>query len=148
MIKVRRPARTLLQLLNAREKVFRPQGTFPFRKRSRRQPVAFAQEKGGGILHFQPESLSRERLSLRNLCVLCVSAVSLLERQFTAETPRTPRTRRGIACSITIAFCAIALVTASCVNRPVNTSAPETTREVTDEAGRHVRLPARIDRIV
>src|SRR5712692_2703206 len=41
MIKVRRPARTLLQLLNAREKVFRPQGIFPFRKRSRRQPVAF-----------------------------------------------------------------------------------------------------------
>jgi hypothetical protein len=28
MIKVRRPARTLLQLLNAREKVFRPQGIF------------------------------------------------------------------------------------------------------------------------
>ncbi len=41
MLKVRRPARTLLQLLNAREKVFRPQGIFPFRKRSRRQPVAF-----------------------------------------------------------------------------------------------------------
>jgi hypothetical protein len=30
----------MLQLLNAREKVFRPQGIFLFRKRSRRQPVA------------------------------------------------------------------------------------------------------------
>jgi hypothetical protein len=30
MIKVRRPARTILQLLNAREKVFRPQGIFLF----------------------------------------------------------------------------------------------------------------------
>jgi len=30
MIKVRRPARTIVQLLNAREKVFRPQGIFLF----------------------------------------------------------------------------------------------------------------------
>ncbi len=37
---------------------------------------------------------------------------------------------------------------ASCANRPVNTSAPEKTREVTDEAGRRVRLPLKIDRIV
>jgi len=42
MIKVRRPARTILQLLNAREKVFRPQGVFLFQRRSRRQPVVFA----------------------------------------------------------------------------------------------------------
>jgi len=147
MIKVRRPARTILQLVNAREKVFRPQGIFPFRKRSRRQPVAFAQEKGGGILYFQiHDDLSGARYSLRNLCVLCVSAVSLLERQFTAETQRTPRTRRGISLWNTIAICAIAFAMVSCTNRY---SPPlEITREVTDEAGRHVRLPARIDRIV
>ena len=99
-------------------------------------------------MYFQPESFSRERFSLRNLCALCVSAVSLLERQFTAETQRAPRTSRGIACSITIALCAIAFVTASCANRPVNTLSPETTREVTDEAGRRVRLPLKIDRII
>jgi hypothetical protein len=43
--KVRRPARTLLQLLNAREKVFRPQGFLFFRKRSRCQPVTLAWQK-------------------------------------------------------------------------------------------------------
>ncbi len=97
-------------------------------------------------MYFQPESFSRERFSLRNLCALCVSAVSLLERQFTAETQRTPRTRRGIACAIIIALCAIAVVMASCANRYSPPS--EISREVTDEAGRRVRLPLKIDRIV
>src|SRR5260370_37395738 len=61
---------------------------------------------------------------------------------------RAPRTRREITRWITIAVCAIALTMASCANRPVNTSTSETTREVTDEAGRRVRLPARINRII
>src|SRR5712692_100658 len=58
------------------------------------------------------------------------------------------RLRREIGGSITIAVCAIAVVMASCSNRPINTSTSETTREVTDEAGRRVRLPLHIDRIV
>jgi iron complex transport system substrate-binding protein len=41
----------------------------------------------------------------------------------------------------------IALVATSCANRPVNPSTTQT-REVTDEAGRRVRLPLKIDRIV
>jgi len=149
MIKVRRPARTKLQLLNAREKVFRPQGIFL----SGKGPVASLSplrgRRGGGILYFQHhDTWLRERSSLRNLCALCVSAVSFLERQFTAETQRTPRTRRAIAFSITIVVCAIAVAMTSCTNRRVDTSTSDTTREVTDEAGRRVRLPLRIDRIV
>jgi iron complex transport system substrate-binding protein len=88
---------------------------------------------------------SRNGFSPRNLGALRVSAVSFLEPSFTAETART---RREITCWLAIALCAIALVTASCTNRPVNTSTPESTREVTDEAGRRVRLPQHIDRIV
>jgi len=41
----------------------------------------------------------------------------------------------------------VVLLIASCANRPVNPSTAET-REVTDEAGRRVKLPARIDRIL
>jgi len=37
------------QLLNAREKVFRPQWEFSFRNRSRRQPVAIARQKVTGF---------------------------------------------------------------------------------------------------
>src|SRR5437764_1641148 len=52
--KVRRPARTLQQLLNAREKVFRSQWEFLlFRKLSRRQPVASRGRRGDGILNFK-----------------------------------------------------------------------------------------------
>ncbi|HVS81288.1 MAG TPA: cobalamin-binding protein [Pyrinomonadaceae bacterium] len=42
----------------------------------------------------------------------------------------------------------IVIAMASCANRPRNTWTSDTTREVTDEAGRRVRLPQRIDRIV
>jgi iron complex transport system substrate-binding protein len=100
-------------------------------------------------LYFQIQlRSSRNRFSPRNLCTLCVSAVSFLEPSFTADTPRTPRPRRELTRWLAIALCAIALVTASCTNRPVNNSTPESTREVTDEAGRRVRLPQHIDRIV
>jgi iron complex transport system substrate-binding protein len=99
-------------------------------------------------LYFQIQLRSAgERFSRRHLCVRCVSAVSFLEPSFTAETQRTPRTRREITRWLALALWAIALVTASCTNRPVITSTPET-REVTDEAGRRVRLPRHIDRIV
>ena len=42
----------------------------------------------------------------------------------------------------------IVLLMASCANRTFETPTSETTREVTDEAGRRVRLPLKIDRIV
>jgi iron complex transport system substrate-binding protein len=50
--------------------------------------------------------------------------------------------------SITIAVCAIAVAMASCADRTVKTPTSDMTREVTDEAGRRVRLPLKIDRIV
>lgn len=100
-------------------------------------------------MYFQlHDDSSRERFSLRNLCVLGVSAVSLLKQGFTAETPRALRTRRGVTRWSTISLCAVAVVMASCANRTVKTLSSETTREVTDEAGRRVRLPLKIDRIV
>jgi iron complex transport system substrate-binding protein len=101
-------------------------------------------------LYFQiHDDSSRATLSLHNLCVLGVSAVSLLARQFTAEAQRTLRTRREISRAITIALlCLVAIGVASCANRTVKTPSSETTREVTDEAGRRVRLPQHIDRIV
>lgn len=96
----------MLQLLNAREKVFRPHWEFPFRKRSRRLPAAFRAARGGGILLF--------RFKLAGL----VGAVVLI-------------------------------VSASCSHNsnrtPVSVSE---TYEVTDEAGRRVRLPIKIERIV
>jgi iron complex transport system substrate-binding protein len=42
----------------------------------------------------------------------------------------------------------IIILMASCVDRRRNTSSSDTTREVTDEAGRRVQLPLHIDRIV
>jgi iron complex transport system substrate-binding protein len=99
-------------------------------------------------LYFQiHDDLSRPRFSLRNLGVLGVSAVSLLERQFTAEAQRTLRTRREITRAITIALLCL-VAGASCANRTVKTPTSETTHDVTDEAGRRVRLPLKIDRIV
>jgi iron complex transport system substrate-binding protein len=108
--KARRPARTLLQLLNAREKVFRPQG-FLF---SAKDPVAsLSPSRGGrgdGILYFHWHK----------------AALWLL----------------------LIAMFAIGL-SSSCSNRLNRASAPTAeTREVTDEAGRRVRLPVKIERIV
>src|ERR1044072_2255095 len=50
--KARRPARTLQQLVNAREKVFRPQWEFPFQK----HPVAtcpYREAGSDGILNFK-----------------------------------------------------------------------------------------------
>src|SRR5882672_3518499 len=149
--KARRPARTLLQLLNAREKVFRPQG-FLF---SGKDPVASLSplrgREGDGVLYFEfHKSLFERSISLRNLCVLGVSAVSVVESAFTAETQSTLRPRRekpGL-CLLVIAMFAIGL-TPSCSSRLNHPSSPAAeTRDVTDEAGRRVRLPLKIERIV
>lgn len=88
--------------------------------------------------------------SLRNPGVLCVSAVNVLESVFTAETRRTLRTRRektGLG-SLLIVMFAVGL-NLSCSNR-ANQPSPSLaqTREVIDEAGRRVRLPLKIERIV
>ena len=102
-------------------------------------------------MYFQfHKSLSGEGISLRLLWVLCVSAVNPLLRKLTAETLRTRRFRRekpGLWLLL-IAMFAIGL-TPSCSNRLNHPSAPTAeTREVTDEAGRRVRLPLKIERIV
>src|SRR5882672_10563338 len=149
--KARRPARTLLQLLNAREKVFRPQGfSFPEKIPSPACRLCVAEE-GDGVLYFEfHKSLFERSISLRNLCVLVVSAVSVVESAFTAETQSTLRPRRekpGL-CLLVIAMFAIGL-TPSCSSRLNHPSSPAAeTREVTDEAGRRVRLPLKIERIV
>ena len=116
MIKVRRPARTLLQLMNAREKVFRPQWEFFFPEKVPSLSLSlFAWQKGGGILYFHLECAGRANR----------------------------RRRFGLL----LATLTVLLMTA-CAHQPVNISNSAPTREVTDEAGRQVRLPLKINRIV
>jgi iron complex transport system substrate-binding protein len=121
MIKARRPARTLLQLLNTSRKGVQAAVGIPFRKRSRRQPVTFAQEKGDGILLFQlgKQRGTRRRGYSRSLAWLPILALAIV---FTA-TCHKPRNQDSSA-------------------------ADGNTHEVTDEAGRRVLLPLRIERIV
>lgn len=92
------------------------------RKRSRRQPAAFAwQKKGDGFLFFQ---LKLEQGSLG-----------------------IGTGRRTILALLTITT--LLVLTCSCARRrDQNASSINETREVTDEAGRRVRLPIKIDRIV
>jgi len=72
-------------VLNAREKVFRPQWEFSFQERSRRQPVAFAQGRGGGILVSNLKKLSLCRLCgplcLGALCVTSCIEIRLRHRR-------------------------------------------------------------------
>jgi len=102
-------------------------------------------------LYFQPHKrFSRESTSLRKLRVLGVSAVSIVEGAFTAKTQRTQRRRRekSGAWLLLIATLAITL-SLSCSNRLTRPlSVGVETHEVTDEAGRRVRLPLKIERIV
>jgi iron complex transport system substrate-binding protein len=89
-------------------------------------------------------------ISLRNLRVLGVSAVSVLESAFTAETQSTlrPRREKSGLWLLLIAMVAIGL-SSSCFNRLNRPSSPAAeTHEVIDEAGRRVRLPIKIERIV
>src|SRR5712692_9532749 len=87
MIKVRRPARTMLQLLNAREKVFRPQGIFL----SGKDPVASLSlsrgRKGDGILFFGYKSISR--------CNLCGPPCLCGKRSQTKFHHRDTEVHRG-----------------------------------------------------
>jgi len=117
--------------------------------KSRRQPVAFAQEKGGGILCFLFHRRSlRNGFSPRNLSVLCASAVSLPEHKVTAETQRAPGTRRAGAYLILIAMPAIILAASCARTRSQDSNSTTDSRVVTDETSRRVRVPLHIDRIV
>lgn len=110
----------VVAVLNAREKVFRPHWN-SFRKGSRcHLPLSLRQE-GDGILVFRPQLWS------------------------------APARKRFLAAAfqILVAMLAVSLV-ASCSRWRKPSALPTThdTHEVTDEAGRRVRLPVRIDRIV
>ncbi len=65
-----------------------------------------------------------------------------------ARLPRRGSRTLAAALQILLVATLVVLLTASCANRPVDTSTSGTTREVTDDAGRRVRLPLKIDRIV
>jgi iron complex transport system substrate-binding protein len=141
----------MLQLLNAREKVFRPQGIFL----SGRGPVASLSlsrgRRGGGILYFQSDLEYAGRAKRRRRFGLLIRLTSIYpKRRHASTTParlprRGPRALAAALHTLSIATL-IVLLMASCTNR--HSPPSETTREVIDEAGRRVRLPAHIDRIV
>jgi iron complex transport system substrate-binding protein len=166
-----------LQLLNTREKVFRPQWE-SFRRRSRRQPVAFAQQKGDGILLFQLRN-KRNRVCRKNELLIRLGAFSarslrslrlcgeysgnephLRDAEFAEASQRKAFSnkrdqRTTSACAAfrltplpLIMMAAIALT--ACSKRLASTpsSSNDATREVVDEAGRRVLLPLRIERVV
>src|SRR5437762_10223222 len=131
-----------MQLLNAREKAFRPHREFFSRKRSRRQPAAFARSKGDGILIFRSylwsvaASAARRRFGFadRNL--------------FSAESKAPAPLWKAGALQI-LAIAASIILVSACSQRPNQKYfSPTETLEVIDEAGRRVILPPRIDRIV
>src|SRR5438552_13909064 len=131
-----------MQLLNAREKAFRPHREFFSRKRSRRQPAALARSKGDGILIFRSylwsvaASAARRRFGFadRNL--------------FSAESKAPAPLWKAGALQI-LAIAASIILVSACSQRPNQKYfSPTETREVIDEAGRRVILPPRIDRIV
>lgn len=129
----------MLLLLSAREKVFRPQGN-PFRE----DPVAslppFAPQRGNGILR------------LRNNLKWCGqrSATPLWIDYQWSESSKAPSPLRSAgALQMFIFALLVVITTTSCTRAPQpRTDNSLATREVTDEAGRRVRLPIKIDRIV
>src|SRR6266404_9026239 len=111
---------------------------------SGRDPVASLSlscgRKGGGILYFQPDLECAGRAKRRRRFGLLIRLTSIYPK-------RRRATLAAALQSLSIATL-IVLLMASCANRPANTSSSNPTREVTDEAGRRVRLPQHIDRIV
>src|SRR5712692_2394249 len=123
-------------------------GNFSFRKRSRRQPVAFAQEKGGGILVSKDKSIS-----LCDLCdPLCLCG-KWPSNRFNHRDTEDHRgfTEKGVCLNFSkltlLIIATLIILTPSC-SHPGNSQSTTETREVTDEAGRRVRLPLKIDHIV
>jgi iron complex transport system substrate-binding protein len=150
------------QLLNAREKVFRPQWEFSF-DRSRRQPVAFARQKVTGFLIFKQQiwsapakqsgdgDLFQVSLSLWERVRVRVLADRLNPSPRPSPSGRGRRTSRAaLATALQIFVIGIATLFMFACSNGSNEKATSqaATREVTDEAGRRVVLPVKIDRIV
>ena len=135
-----------MQLLNAREKVFRPQGFLFFRKRSRRQPATFAWQRGRRVLYFRSKGIS-----LCDLCgplCLCGKCFARQAHHRDTESHRAYTEKAAVKFGLLI-MVALLVLTSSCAQRRnQNSSSITETREVTDEAGRRVRLPLKIERIV
>jgi cobalamin transport system substrate-binding protein len=119
-------------------------GNSSFRKRSRRSacPVRTA-ESGDGILYFKTTDFS--------LCDLCGSLCLCGKRVSNRIRHRGTEDHRGFAERTVLALIVVLVLvslTPSCSPRSGAPPPQTQTREVTDEAGRRVRLPEKIDRIV
>jgi iron complex transport system substrate-binding protein len=151
-----------LAVLNAREKVFRPQWNL-FRK----DPVAtcrFARQEGDGILIFKNKIWSaltcHARLRFRLVSPLPLgegSAERDLARAQTLTLTLSQREReqkhsKGPALLAALEILALSMVMISmpsCFKRSASNVTPlNELHEVTDEAGRRVLVPRKIDRIV
>ena len=182
--------RTLSQLLNAREKVFRPQWEL-FSEKIPSLPVVFRAAEGDGILIFRARvsespqsgrsgiaqrftagSQRRLRTSVRGTDgrgtskwlarIPFLSPASRAKDQIFCADPSTKgaglfsfvrcadsNPNHRLAKLLIIALLAVISAT-SCSRSSNQNSVPSVgeTREVIDEAGRRVRVPQRIDRIV
>src|SRR5207253_613633 len=134
-------------VLNAREKVFRPQWEFAFRKRSRRQPVAFRAGESDGILVSRPKQAS----SLCSLCgPLCLCGDRFSRQIHHRDTEGSLRSTERIAnrrvlrssladFALLLIIATLIALTGSCSRqRDQNSSSTTEFREVTDEAARPV----------
>jgi iron complex transport system substrate-binding protein len=90
-------------------------------------------------LYFQPDLECAGRAKRRRRFGLLIRLASIYPK----------RRRATLAAALqTLLVATLIVLMASCTNRTGKTPTSETTREVTDEAGRRVRLPLHIDRIV
>ena len=164
--KARRPARTFLQLTNAREKAFRPQWEFCFPKKDPVASLPFRGRRGDGILSFQtnledagrakrrrraafaPDSFRRRRL-VRSSAFTRRLACEIPPEGGTPNRSKAPSSLRFAGALQIYALALFSLlIFAACSRTNTTPGSAGPTREVTDEAGRRVRLPEKIDRIV
>jgi iron complex transport system substrate-binding protein len=124
--------------LNAREKVFRPQWEFPSRKRSRRYLSDFARQEVMGFLIFR----TRIRRAFDADCHSPQSGRSKIAQRFIAG-----HIANRAFLLIVFGLLAVTALSVAC-RSTVSTRNAANTREVTDEAGRRVIVPQKIDRIV
>jgi len=135
--------------LNAREKVFRPQWEF-----SRKDPVAtcpLCAAESDGILVFSRQvrsAVASNRVPRRGSRA---AAVVARHRFGLVPQGRQSKAPSALRCAGALQIFAIALAAAllfGCSRPQSLYPATADTRLVTDEAGRQVRLPLKIDRIV
>jgi cobalamin transport system substrate-binding protein len=125
---------------------------------SKKDPVAslpFRGRRGDGILSFQTNLECAGRAQRRRRFGL-TSVSSSLETSPAADGSR--KTKIGskapspLRSAGALQICSLALIAlfilASCSRTKTTPGSPGSTREVTDEAGRRIRLPEKIDRIV